>query len=115
MSNIHPKALHDGQVNLSRGFTSAVFHATLMFCKQPITPPPPGALRGAGSMARIDIEYLTATVCPITMTTTEKGTTKVYTDYTTSTVVITSCPGGSCGGEVTVPGPTAYTTTTDVE
>lgn len=56
-----------------------------------------------------------ATVCPVTKTTTEKGTTKVYTDYSTSTIVVTSCPGGDCGGAVTVPGPTAYTTTTDVE
>ncbi|KAI9645775.1 hypothetical protein NHQ30_005208 [Ciborinia camelliae] len=58
--------------------------------------------------------YTSTTICPVTSTTTEKGTTKWVTSIATSTVVVTSCVGG-CGGVVTVPGPTGWeTTTTDV-
>ncbi|KAH8895138.1 hypothetical protein GQ53DRAFT_78425 [Thozetella sp. PMI_491] len=53
------------------------------------------------------VTYETTTVCPVTITTTGKGTTYEITKWTTSTITVTSCPGGECGGGVvTVPGPT---------
>ena len=38
------------------------------------------------------------------------------TQYTTSTITVTKCPGGECGGEVTVTGPPqTIGTTTEVD
>ncbi|KAH6681642.1 hypothetical protein B0J14DRAFT_219654 [Halenospora varia] len=54
----------------------------------------------------------TTTVCPITSTYTEHGKTSIVTYLTTSTLTITSCPGGECGGVVTVPGPTGVASST---
>ncbi|KAF7562010.1 hypothetical protein G7046_g2129 [Stylonectria norvegica] len=59
--------------------------------------------------------YTTTTVCPVTSTYTEEGTTYCVTDLTTSTVTVTECHG--CGAQVTtVPGPTVtHGHTTEVE
>ncbi|KAI1842705.1 hypothetical protein JX265_002689 [Neoarthrinium moseri] len=60
--------------------------------------------------------YETTTVCPITSTITKGGSTYVQTAYTTSTITVTSCAGGECGGEVTVTAPdTTVGTTTEVD
>ncbi|KAG9233980.1 hypothetical protein BJ875DRAFT_424802 [Amylocarpus encephaloides] len=57
----------------------------------------------------------TTTVCPITSTYMENGSTKVVTTLTTSTLTITSCPGGQCGGATTLPrSPTTSMTSTGV-
>lgn len=60
--------------------------------------------------------YETTTVCPITQTYTTSGSTYEETQYTTSTITVTECPGGECGGEVTVTGPPqTIGTTTEVD
>jgi hypothetical protein len=64
--------------------------------------------QGHGGHETTVVTYETTTVCPVTITTTGKGTTYEVTKWTTSTITVTSCAGGPCGGEatVTVPGPT---------
>ncbi|RDA94317.1 hypothetical protein CP533_3796 [Ophiocordyceps camponoti-saundersi (nom. inval.)] len=57
------------------------------------------------------VTYTTTTVCPVTSTVTDKGTTYWKTDLTTSTLTITECHGCG-GGVVTVPGPTVTGVTT---
>ncbi|KAJ8106338.1 hypothetical protein ONZ43_g7098 [Nemania bipapillata] len=60
--------------------------------------------------------YTTVTTCPVYTTVTTGGSTYIETILTTSTIVVTECPGGLCGGEVTVTLPdTTVGTTTQVE
>ncbi|KAI1174204.1 hypothetical protein F4777DRAFT_555136 [Nemania sp. FL0916] len=60
--------------------------------------------------------FTTVTTCPVTTTVTKSGSTYVDTILTTSTVVVSKCPGGSCGSEVTVTKPDVTVgTTTKVE
>ncbi|KAI0143576.1 hypothetical protein GGR57DRAFT_508051 [Xylariaceae sp. FL1272] len=60
--------------------------------------------------------YTTVTTCPATETVTAGGSTYIQTVLTTSTIVVTECPGGSCEGEVTETLPdTTIGTTTQVE
>ncbi|KAK6843231.1 hypothetical protein PG989_008310 [Apiospora arundinis] len=59
-------------------------------------------------------EYETTTVCPITETYTQSGSTYEVTKHTTSTITVTSCAGGDCGGGAvtkTLPDTTVGTTT----
>ncbi|KAK8055305.1 hypothetical protein PG993_000532 [Apiospora rasikravindrae] len=59
-------------------------------------------------------EYETTTVCPITETHTQSGSTYEVTTHTTSTITVTSCAGGDCGGGAvtkTLPDTTVGTTT----
>ncbi|PSK51862.1 hypothetical protein B9Z65_3129 [Elsinoe australis] len=58
------------------------------------------------TVTRIDTTYTTTTICPITTTSTNAGSTYVVTALTTSTLTVTSCKSG-CGSNTTVPGPTA--------
>ncbi|KAI1121115.1 hypothetical protein F5Y10DRAFT_108679 [Nemania abortiva] len=77
----------------------------------PSYPPPPDV-----TTTDYMTTYTTVTTCPAVTTVTTGGSTYVETIFTTSTIVVTECPGGSCGGEVTVTEPdTTVGTTTQVE
>jgi hypothetical protein len=55
-----------------------------------------------------DVYYTTTTVCPVTTTSVAAGKTTIVTYTTTSTITVAS------EVTVTIPGPTGYSTTTDV-
>lgn len=79
--------------------------------------PHPIVPRGGGESEAVTTMtvFTTTTVCPVTSTAVESGTTKIITQLTTSTIVVTSCVGGCGNGATTVPGSVIESTTTDVE
>ncbi|KAF4550732.1 Hypothetical protein D9617_16g015210 [Elsinoe fawcettii] len=58
------------------------------------------------TVTRVETTYTTTTICPVTTTSVNAGSTTVLTTLTTSTLTVTSCQSG-CGLNRTAPGPTA--------